>query len=184
MSRLWSSYYWVEAQCGLLPGALAEGKGRGRVKLFLPPLPMAAKKKARKARKAKAKKKVVKKRKVAKKKVRKAKKVKAPHSALRATRGKKKAAKKKVAKKTKAATPKPIGKIVHYYDRIGVGIIELKGTLSMGDTVTIQRGDQKFKQAVTSMQINHQPVSSAKKGAVIGIKVKKPVKEGAVVLKG
>jgi len=34
------------------------------------------------------------------------------------------------------------------------------------------------------MQINHETVTKASKGDVIGLKVKKPVKEGAVVLKG
>lgn len=120
---------------------------------------------AKKRKKAKAKKKV--------------KKTKAPHSALRATRSKKKV--KKAAKK--ATAPKAIGKITHYYDRIGVGIIELKGTLATGDTVTIERSGQKFKQRVSSMQINHQPVERAGRGDVIGLKVKKPVKEGAVVTK-
>ena len=95
-----------------------------------------------------------------------------------------KIAAKKATAKRKTASPNPVGKVIHYYDRIGVGIVELKGTLSAGDTVTIKRGDHAFSQAVSSMQINHQPVAKAGKGDVIGLKVKKPTKDGAIVLKG
>ncbi len=48
---------------------------------------------------------------------------------------------KKKAKKAKAANPKAIGKVVHYYDRIGVAIINLKSPLKVGDTVKMKRGE-------------------------------------------
>lgn len=73
---------------------------------------------------------------------------------------------------------KPIGKISHYYDKIGVGIIELAGILKVGDTVQIKGKDTDFEQAVDSMQIEHEPVEKAKKGDVIGIKMNQKVKEG------
>lgn len=82
-----------------------------------------------------------------------------------------------------AAKPKPIGKVVHYYDKIGVAIVELKGSLKVGDTITFNRGDQELTQVVDSMQIEHASVASAKKGDSIGVKVAEKVKEGAVVTK-
>lgn len=75
---------------------------------------------------------------------------------------------------------KEIGKVVHYFDKIGVAIIELKSGLKVGDTVTIG-GKEEFDQEISSMQIEHKSVESAKKGDVIGAKVDKPVHEGAKV---
>ena len=73
---------------------------------------------------------------------------------------------------------KPVGKISHYYDKIGVGIIELNGALKVGDTVQIKGKDIDFEQPVDSMQIEHEPVEKAKKGDVVGIKTNQKVKEG------
>lgn len=80
------------------------------------------------------------------------------------------------------APPKSIGKVVHYYDKIGVAIVELTATLHVGDTVLFQRGEQEFTQEVGSLQIDHEGVKKAKKGQVVGLKVDEPVKEGALVL--
>ena len=73
---------------------------------------------------------------------------------------------------------KPIGKISHYYDKIGVGIIELNGSLKAGDMIKVKGKDTDFEQPVDSMQIEHKPVEKAKKGDVIGIKMNQKVKEG------
>ncbi len=80
-----------------------------------------------------------------------------------------------------AAKPKPIGKVVHYYDKIGVAIVELTKTIKVGDSVKFHRGDSEFTQQVSSMQVEHENVEKAKKGDAIGIKVDQPVKEGAEV---
>ncbi len=76
------------------------------------------------------------------------------------------------------ADEKLVGKITHYYNNIGVGIIELKGGLKAGDTVHIKGKGGDFEQMVDSIQIEHEGVDKAKKGDVIGIKVKQKVKEG------
>ncbi len=77
-----------------------------------------------------------------------------------------------------------IGKITHFYDKIGVAIIELGASLSIGDKIIFKRGGEDlFEQEVTSIQIEHKQVKSAKKGDFIGLKVDKEVKEGAEVYK-
>jgi putative protease len=77
-----------------------------------------------------------------------------------------------------------IGKITHYYDKIGVAIVELDATLTTGDKIKFVRGgDDLFEQTVESIQIEHEKKESAKKGDVIGLKVEKEVKEGAEVYK-
>ena len=73
---------------------------------------------------------------------------------------------------------KLIGKITHYYNTIGVGIIELSGKLKVGDTVHIKGKNSDFEQPVESIQIEHDKIDEAKKGDVIGLKVKQRVKEG------
>lgn len=73
---------------------------------------------------------------------------------------------------------KLVGKITHYYNAIGVGIIELNGTLKAGDMIHIKGKTTDFEQTVDSIQIEHEKVESAKKGDVVGIKVKEKVKEG------
>lgn len=77
-----------------------------------------------------------------------------------------------------------IGKIIHYYDKIGVVIVELNGTLSVGDKIKFTRGGEDlFEQKVESIQIEHEKIDSAGKGKVIGLKVEKEVKEGAEIYK-
>jgi len=73
---------------------------------------------------------------------------------------------------------KLIGKITHYYNGIGVGIIELSDKLKKGDTVHIKGKSADFEQIIDSMQIEHDQIDQAKKGDVVGIKVKERIKEG------
>ena len=78
---------------------------------------------------------------------------------------------------------KPIGKVTHYYDKIGVAIIELSGALKVGDRIKLEGGKNEFEQTVDSIEIDRKPVSSASTGNVVGIKVKEKIREGALVLK-
>ncbi len=78
---------------------------------------------------------------------------------------------------------KPIGKITHYYDKLGVAIIELSGALKVGDKIKIEGGQNEFEQTVAEMQMEHQSVSSAGSGDVVGLKVSQKIREGALVLK-
>lgn len=74
-----------------------------------------------------------------------------------------------------------IGKITHYYNKIGVAVVLLLKPLCVGDKVKISGHDKEFIQEVTSMQIEHKEVRKAKKGDDIGLKVDQPVKEGDVI---
>jgi nucleoside diphosphate kinase len=81
-----------------------------------------------------------------------------------------------------ATKQKTIGKVVHYYDQLGVAIVELRSIVKTGDTVLFRRGEQEFTQTVGSLQVDHKDFDKAKKGMIVGIKVDEPVKEGAVML--
>jgi len=78
-----------------------------------------------------------------------------------------------------------IGKITHYFSKIGVAVIEIEeGELKVGDKIRIVGGeDTNFEQVVGSMQIEHQQVELARRGDVIGLKVDQKVREGYKVYK-
>lgn len=72
---------------------------------------------------------------------------------------------------------KPLGTITHYYNKIGVAIIDLAGPLSVGDKIKIVGHEHEFTQDVTSLQLQHKAIDKAKKGDDVGVKVDEPVKE-------
>ena len=78
---------------------------------------------------------------------------------------------------------KLIGKITHYFGKIGVAVIELSDTLKVGDTIRIAGGATDFTQNVDSMEVEHQKVQEAKKGESIGLKVNEKVREDYQVYK-
>lgn len=80
---------------------------------------------------------------------------------------------------------KKIGKVTHYFNKIGVAVVELEGKLNVGDTIVIVGHGHEFEQSVDSMQVEHEQVSAAKKGDAVGMKVDNLVREGdEVYLKG
>ena len=81
------------------------------------------------------------------------------------------------------ADKKLIGKITHYFSKIGVAVIELSDTLKVGDKISIEGSSTNFEQAVDSMQIEHQNIPSAKSGQSVGLKVAQPVRESDSVFK-
>ena len=77
-----------------------------------------------------------------------------------------------------------VGKVTHFYDKIGVAIIELTAGLAKGEKIKFVRGGEDlFDQEVKSMQIEHDKVEKAKKGDIVGLKTDVEVKEGADVFK-
>jgi len=79
---------------------------------------------------------------------------------------------------------KLIGKVSHYFSKIGVAVIELSDSLSKGDTVRIVGGEETdFEQTIDSMEMEHEKIEKAKKGDAIGTKVKEKVREGYKVFK-
>ena len=62
-------------------------------------------------------------------------------------------------------------------------VIKLKASLTTGDLVKIKGHTTDFKQAVTSMQVDHVPVDQAKKGQEIGLLVDSRVRQHDIVYK-
>lgn len=78
---------------------------------------------------------------------------------------------------------KPIGKVSHYYTKIGVAVIDLNDSLAVGDKISIEGASTKFTQTIDSMQIEHKDVKQATSGDSIGLKVVERVREGDKVYK-
>lgn len=74
-----------------------------------------------------------------------------------------------------------LGKVTHYYPKIGVAIVELKAPLKVGDKIRIKGSKTDFEQIVESMQIEHKNVQSAEAGKSIGLKVIQKVREGDLI---
>jgi putative protease len=81
------------------------------------------------------------------------------------------------------ATKKKVGNISHYFSKISVAVVDLSSELKSGDLITIEGPSTNIKQKVTSMQVEHKAVASAKKGDSVGLKVPDKVKEGDLVYK-
>ena len=77
-----------------------------------------------------------------------------------------------------------IGKVAHYFDKIGVAAIEMsKGKLAVGDTIRIKGQTSDITLTVESMQIEHETVDKVKKGDSVGIAVPEKVREHDTVFK-
>jgi putative protease len=78
---------------------------------------------------------------------------------------------------------KQVGRITHYFGKIGVAAIELEDELRVGDTIHVKGHTSDWTQEVSSMQIEHDEVDKAGPGDVIGIKVDGHAREHDVVYK-
>lgn len=78
---------------------------------------------------------------------------------------------------------KLIGKVTHYFTKIGVGVIELSDELKVGDRISVEGTTTNLQQTVDSMQIEHENVQSAGPGQSIGLKVEQRVRQGDLVYK-
>jgi acyl-CoA hydrolase len=64
-----------------------------------------------------------------------------------------------------------VGTVTHYFDRIGVAVIELSKPLKVGDWVQFMGRTTEFEQRVTSMQVNHQNIDGGIAGDEVAMKV-------------
>ena len=75
-----------------------------------------------------------------------------------------------------------IGDITHFFDKIGVAVVELLADLKNGDKIKIT-GSNEFEQTVESMQVDHDQVENASKGDTVGLKLENPAKSGDEIYK-
>jgi hypothetical protein len=76
-----------------------------------------------------------------------------------------------------------IGKISNFYGKIGVVVIKLSHDIKVGDLLHFKGDNYDFEQKITSLQLNHEEVTSAKIGDSVGIKLNSAVKVDNLVFK-
>jgi putative protease len=71
-----------------------------------------------------------------------------------------------------------IGEVSHYFGKISVAVLKLNKTLKIGDNVHFLGRNTDFPQEITSMQIEHEAITEAKKGDDVAVKVQQRVRRG------
>lgn len=71
---------------------------------------------------------------------------------------------------------KKVGEVNHFYNRIGVAVIDLVNSLQVGDRVHFLGRSTDFQQEITSMQIEHESIIEAGKGQEVAVKVERRVR--------
>src|SRR5687768_14125956 len=77
---------------------------------------------------------------------------------------------------------KPAGKVEHYYPKAQAAAVKLTRKVKLGDEVHIVGHGDDFKEKVTSLQLDHQPIQQGQPGQSVGLWVKDRVHEGDDVL--
>lgn len=79
-----------------------------------------------------------------------------------------------------------VGNVFHYYNHLGVAIIEVESPFALGDTLKFVRhgnGEVLFEQKIESIQEEHTKLDKAEKGKSVGVKVDQLVHKGVEVFK-
>lgn len=78
-----------------------------------------------------------------------------------------------------------IGEVEHYYNHLGVAVVNLTAPLKNGDSITVENalGQTVLQQIADSMQIGQNKIQEANAGDSIGLKVSAKVHKGNVVYK-
>ncbi|MBK5190157.1 MAG: hypothetical protein JJE19_01470 [Methanosarcinales archaeon] len=74
------------------------------------------------------------------------------------------------------AEKKLIGKITHYFSKIGVAVVELSDDVTVGAKIRVEGETTSFEQVIDSMEIENKKVETATAGQSIGLKVKERVR--------
>ncbi len=76
-----------------------------------------------------------------------------------------------------------LGKVTHYYSRLGVAVVDLKREIEIGEVISIQGHTTDLVQQVISLEINHQKIKKAGPGMEVALKVNDPVRKGDLIFK-
>jgi len=71
-----------------------------------------------------------------------------------------------------------IGEITHYFNKIGVAVLDLRDVLTVGDRIHVIGHTTDLVQTVNSMEIDHEKVETAGPGDDVALKVEGRVREG------
>jgi len=71
-----------------------------------------------------------------------------------------------------------VGRVTHYYGRIGVAAVRLTAPLKVGERIWIVGRTTDLEQAVTSLELDHRPIGEGLPGQEVGLLVAERVREG------
>jgi translation elongation factor EF-Tu-like GTPase len=74
-----------------------------------------------------------------------------------------------------------VGKVIHYWTRLGVAGVELSDTLKMDDWIHVLGVTTDLQQRVTSLQLNRRFISAGHAGQQVGLLVADRVRPGDTV---
>lgn len=78
----------------------------------------------------------------------------------------------------------PVGRITHYFSKARACALRVENeNIRIGDTLFFKGHTTRFKQKVTSLQIDRKPVREIKPGEEAGIRVRSRVREHDLVFK-
>ncbi len=81
-------------------------------------------------------------------------------------------------RRTEDLKTQEIGRVDTYFAKVGVVALKLKRELEVGEEILVQGHTTDFVQRVKSIQIQHESVDTARRGAEIGIKVRRRCRRG------
>ena len=76
-----------------------------------------------------------------------------------------------------------IGKVTHYFGKIGVAVLSLTDPIQIGDKIRIRGNDTEFDQEVTSLQVDHEAVDTGQVGTEVAMQVSQSVRCGCQIYK-
>lgn len=77
-----------------------------------------------------------------------------------------------------------IGKVINYYENIGVTVVELSGNLAVGDTIKIYKdGEEILEQKIEEILLNQKSVVSAGREDVVALHLNAKAKKESEVYK-
>lgn len=77
-----------------------------------------------------------------------------------------------------------VGKVTHYFPKIGVAIIEVTdGSIKIGDEIHIKGKTTDFRQRIISIEIDYEKIEIAEPGRTIGIRVDEIARKQDLVYK-
>lgn len=71
-----------------------------------------------------------------------------------------------------------VGRVTHYFNKIGVAIIKLSGSIKVGDKVKFVGFSTNFEDEITSIEVEKKKLDKADAPFEVGVKVKNRVREG------
>jgi translation elongation factor EF-1alpha len=76
-----------------------------------------------------------------------------------------------------------VGRVLNFFGHINVAVVEVMGTISVGDKIAIKGPTTDIEQTIESMEIEHEKVKKATAGQSVGMKVKGHVRVNDTVYK-